>query len=246
MSENFIYVTDKDGWTKQFPIKRNLLHLGSSPHNDVVLEPARGAGVSPRHIQILPNPATGKYRVVNLSQADVDADGQALPPRAFIDFDTGRTLHVGEFKVQIQGEAKVIQAGSRARNVGAKQQTQSSDKIGAQLSLAHRQLSPTMVIEASLLIMNLGNEGNVQFQIGVEGLPEDSIEIGPGPILFAGAEKRVPIEISHPRSSETLAGPLRLRVYVSAPESYPGELTVITETIEVMEFLDHAVVLTEQ
>ncbi len=244
MSENFIYVTDKDGWTKQFAIKRNLLHLGSSPHNDVVLEPSRGGGVSPRHIQILPNPSTGKYRVVNLSQADVDADGQALPPRAFIDFDTGRTLHVGEFKVQIQGEAKALTPTARTRQ-SSNGNVKSSDKIGAQLALSHRQLTPDMVIEASLLIMNLGDQGNVQFQIGVEGLPEDSIEIGPGPILFAGAEKRVPIEISHPKSPETLAGPLRLRVYISAPESYPGELTVITESLEVMEYLDHDVVLKE-
>ncbi len=235
-----IQVIDRDGWRKQFPIERNLVHIGSSPHNDVPLDVSRGGGVSARHIQILSNPSTGKYRVVNLAQSDVDAGGQVLPPRAFMDIDVGRVLKVGEFQVSLEGDASGLATVSQPAT-----QTRRSPSIGGELNLSHKQLTTGTVIEASLHVKNDGDATNAQFQIGVEGLPAEHIEIGPGPILFPGAEKRIPVELSHPKSSAIPAGARQLTFYISAPDAYPGELTTLTETIQIMPFQRHAVGLRE-
>ena len=45
-----IEITDKDGWTKEFNLSKTIAYVGADPRNDIVLDPERGQGVSPRHL----------------------------------------------------------------------------------------------------------------------------------------------------------------------------------------------------
>ena len=52
-----VEVVDRDGWRKAFPLEKHIVHIGSDPRNDVVLDSRRGAGVAARHLQLIALPA---------------------------------------------------------------------------------------------------------------------------------------------------------------------------------------------
>jgi hypothetical protein len=86
----------------------------------------------------------------------------------------------------------------------------------------------------------LGDKPGVQFRIQLLGLRSDCYEMGPGPILFPGAEKQVPLRIHHPRGPDPAAGEYRITVRVSAPDAYPGQRAEAAATIRVAPFYLHA------
>ena len=100
-------------------------------------------------------------------------------------------------------------------------------------------MRPEIPVEGIIYVSNLGNAPGVQFKLWVEGLPQDSYEVGLAPILFPGAEKGIPIRLYHPRRSDYAAGVHRLCFRVEAPETYPGESTVVNREIRFLPYYSH-------
>jgi hypothetical protein len=101
-----IEIIDKDGWRKAFRLGKTITHVGSAPHNDIVLENWRGSGVEPRHLQLIALPQG--YRLVNLGSASIsliDSD-TVIPSRSSAQVDAGAIIRVGEFTLTFYEEAR--------------------------------------------------------------------------------------------------------------------------------------------
>ncbi len=101
-----IEIIDKDGWRKAFRLGKTITHVGSAPHNDIVLENWRGSGVEPRHLQLIALPQG--YRLVNLGSASIsliDSD-TVLHSRSSVQVDAGAIIKVGEFTLTFYEEAR--------------------------------------------------------------------------------------------------------------------------------------------
>jgi hypothetical protein len=99
---NKVEITDKDGWHKEFPLHRPLIHVGSDPRNDIVLETVRGAGVAARHLQLIAMPGGKSYRAINLDEGNVllgEAGDRSLAPRSVIEIGDGECVRLGQFSL---------------------------------------------------------------------------------------------------------------------------------------------------
>ena len=106
---NRIEIIDRDGWRKDFPLEKTLLHLGSDGRNDIVLDGRRGAGVALRQLQLIAlTDGRPGYRAINLGEAEVpvtDRDPKAagagasrmLAPRSVAEVSDGDCVQLGEF-----------------------------------------------------------------------------------------------------------------------------------------------------
>jgi hypothetical protein len=244
-------VTDKDRWQREFTLDKALLYLGSAPGNDIVLPVDRGAGVAARQVQLV---ALGedelRFRVVNLGPGEVrivSQNGQAVPgdvrlvARAVGILGDGDELQLGDFSVRFRfGDGTSVPAQGRAggRQQGAR--PRESGDIGLGLTLAQTILDVDESIEGTIAVWNAGDRPGVQFRIELSGYPSDCYEMGPGPILFPGAEKQVPLRLFHPQRPEPAAGECRIMVRASAPDAYPGQRAEAAQTIRVAPFYRHA------
>ena len=62
-----IEIIDHNGWHKEFPLTRRLIHVGSAEGTDVRLGEDRGTGVLGRHLQLVSVPGEGtNCQVINL------------------------------------------------------------------------------------------------------------------------------------------------------------------------------------
>jgi hypothetical protein len=246
-SGNRIEITDKEGWRKEYILDKRLIYIGSDSRNDIVLSPVRGAGVSPRHLQLIAVPkANGMINAVNLSPASIPlgaGGSRILEPNSAMEAADGESFHLGEFTLifHLQEGAKVsgydiTAAGDQSISVTSGSQKTS---IGLRVSLPQSAVSPENPLEGIIYVSNLGNAPGVQFKLWVEGLPADSYEMGLAPILFPGAEKGIPIRIFHPRRPDYVAGIHRLVFRVEAPETYPGESPVVNREIRFLPYYSH-------
>ncbi len=249
-------ITDRDGWQKSYPISRAILYIGSDPGDDIVLDRMRGSGVSPRHIQLIaPAPGAGAYRLVNLGDAEVSVGApapRAVAPRSFAPLTDGDVLRLGDFtlvfregqpgRAMVTASAALPAASLSTAGLPALAQpglASASSAIGLRLSLPTAQLWSDRPIAGAVVVSNLGAKPGVQFRLEVEGLPADCCEVGPGPLLFPGAEKAVPVRIVHSRRPDPPAGARRFTIRASAPDAYAGEAAVVTQEIMVMPFYSH-------
>ncbi|MFQ5409140.1 MAG: FHA domain-containing protein [Anaerolineales bacterium] len=243
-------VINRDGWRREYPITKNILHIGSDPHNDIVLEPAYGSGVAPRHLQLIPIPGGQGFRAVNMSGADLtldDAGQQLVPPHSIVDLVTGQRVKVGEFTVIVHsGDAAFpMSSGGAVREAsnGSAPSTNSnrriSHAIGVRVNLPDTVLTPSHPLNGSITIVNAGEQTGVQFNVVIEGLKPEHYEIGPGPILFPGAEKEVVFRISHPREPEPSAGRHEILIHVTAPKAYPGETATVAQALDIRPYYNH-------
>jgi len=254
-AEPQVEVVDRDGWRKAFPLEKHIVHIGSDPRNDIVLDGLRGAGVAPRHLQLIALSANPGYRLVNLGDGDIllgESGEGVLAPRSATDIADGTVLRVGDFTLHFccgegapVGEAAA--AGKAAAGVvgdarppGAMGAAASSQVIGLRLVLPQTQLEPDRPIDGAVMVRNLGDKPGVQFKLAVEGLHPDCYEIGAGPLLFPNAEKETFFRLSHPRSPCMSAGDHRFTVRATAPGAYPGESAVISQTIHMALFYHHS------
>jgi hypothetical protein len=248
-AEPQVEVVDRDGWRKAFPLEKHIVHIGSDPRNDIVLDGRRGAGVAPRHLQLIALPASPGYRLVNLSDGDIllgESGERVLAPRSATDIADGACLRVGDFALHFccgeaaaAGEAAATVVGD-ARPPGPMGAEASSQVIGLRLVLPQTQLKPGQPIDGAVIVRNLGDQPGVQFKLAVEGLHPDCYEIGAGPLLFPNAEKETFFRLSHPRSPCMLAGDYRFSIRATAPGAYPGESAVISQTIQMTPFYHHS------
>jgi hypothetical protein len=255
-AQNQVEITDKDGWRKAFPLQRPLIHIGSDPKNDIVLEVSRGSGVAPRHLQLIAVPGSRGYRAINLGDRDItlgDSGNRFLLPRSAVDIPDGECLRLGDYSLvfrigEVGAERPASTAGREAVSRGVvgepavtgPRREKSSASIGLRLSLPRTELDPGSPLEGVITVRNLGNEAGVQFRLEVEGLDADCYEVGPGPILFPNVEKGVSLRLYHPRRSSLLAGRYQIHIRAAAPEAYPGESVMISQEIQVLPFYSHA------
>lgn len=223
-AKNRIEVTDREGWRKEYLLNKAILHIGSDNRNDIVLEATRGAGIEPRHAQLIAAAGGRGYRVVNLGQNPLVLSSQGLlvPPRSSADLFDGDVMQIGEHTFRFFVAHGVSQA----------------------ISLSFRLSDTTLTVDALLdgivTVQNLGNAPGVQFKLSVEGLSPAWYELGPGPILFPGAQKEVPIRIRHALDPTVPAGPRAVTVRATASAAYPGESAAVSQTIQIAPYRKHS------
>jgi len=238
-----IEVSDREGWRREHPIQKNILHVGSDARNDIVLDTAHGSGVSPRHLQLIA--IDQGFRMVNIGSTDVSVGAmgeRSVAPLGVLDIGTGERVKVGDFLLTFQGGG--TGGGLQTASAGAApgvatvpgSASGSSGSIGLTVSFPNVMLSPTRPLDGVVNIRNLGDRTGAQFKLEIEGLEAEYYEIGPGPILFPGAEKSVSLRLVHPRKAEPPAGDLRLRIRATAPTAYPGDSATVTQLIRVLPF----------
>jgi hypothetical protein len=244
-----IEVSDREGWRREHPIQKNILHVGSDARNDIVLDTTHGTGVAPRHLQLIA--IDQGFRMVNIGSTDVSVGAmseRAVPPLGVLDIGSGERVKVGDFILTFHGggtaggmpqasaPASAIGGGVGVATIPGSVERTTSGAIGLTVSFANVMLSPTRPLDGVVNIRNLGDRTGAQFKLEIEGLDPEYYEMGPGPILFPGAEKSVSLRLQHPRQPEPAAGDLRLRIRATAPTAYPGESAAVTQIIRVLPF----------
>ncbi len=226
-TRNRVEVIDREGWRKEYPLNRAIFHIGSDTRNDIVLEGGRGAGIEARHAQLVATSGSRSYRLVNLSQTPIQLDGgRILPPRGAADIYDRDVVRMGEHTFHF-----VLSEGS-------------SNSISVSLRFSETQLAVDTLLEGVITVQNLGTMPGAQFKLAVEGLTPEWYALGPGPILFPGAQKDVLLHIRHARQPSIPAGPRPVTVRAVAPDAYPGESAAATQAIQIAPFYDHAIRLT--
>lgn len=254
-----IEVEDRDGWRKTFAIQKAITHIGAEARNDIALEGWRGNGVAPRHLQIIG--AGARYRLVNIGAAEIvvaqdpNAPGVAVLPLCAVELQDGAWIQLGEFRLRFFNPAEQPSASSAViadertmlttAGVPAVPSAPTGQDIGLRLKLSGTALSPDRPLEGALVVRNQGSRTGAQFRLEVDGLEPDMFEVGPGPILFPGAEKEVAFRIIHSRRSQPPVGALTVTLRATAPDAYPGQSATVTQTIQVMPYYSHSLTLVE-
>ncbi len=250
MSQSSLEITDKDGWRKEYPLNKIITYIGSDAQNDIVLETWHGTGVAARHVQLISLTAEGQgHRLVNLGDTDIrlgESGDRAALPHSFIQLMDGERIrlgdfmlifHAGEFVASAVAGSAVAPGVALPRNVGT--EAPASKTIGLRLSLPGTRVSPDQPVEGAVYVTNLGNKPGVQFKLAVEGLEQDCYEMGPGPVLFPGAEKATVFRLRHSRKPKPPAGEQRFSIRATAPDAYPGESTVVSQAVQILPFYGH-------
>ncbi|MGD8625817.1 MAG: FHA domain-containing protein [Anaerolineae bacterium] len=258
---NWIEIVDRQGWRKEFALQKRLTHIGSEAGNDIVLEGWRGGGVAQRHLQLIAAPgAGGLYRAINLSESDValgDGGTQLLRPRSTAEIGHGDRIRLGDFLLvfHLAGAPEAAQAVPVAHEdecadalplSGDFERDRAAPHIGLNLSLPDPRLHPGQPVNGVVTVCNKGDAPGAQFQLEVAGLDPDSYEIWPGLILFPNVEKGVDLRLHHPRRPEPPAGQHRIQVRASAPEAYPGEVAIVSGTIQILPYYHHSLSLVRE
>ena len=247
-------VIDRQGWRRAYPLEKAIVHIGSAPSNDIVLEPERGAGVSSRHAQLI-RMGNAEYRLINLGDTEIilaSVDDTPLAPLATVDLRPGTSLIIGDYTLIVGGSGAPDFSGMDASMPAATGYNDSalaafgsytSQLIGLRLTLKQTQLAPERPIEGAINVCNQGNRPSVQFDIQLENLDPAYYEVGPAPVLFPNVEKDVFLRIYHPQRSIPPAGEFHFSVRVTAPEAYPGESAVVSQVIHILPFYRHTLSL---
>jgi len=235
-----------------FPLQKNITYIGSDPDDDIVLEEWRSAGVTPRHLQLVYLPGKG-YHLVNLGDTNIrlgDSGNRVIPPHSSTKMSAGESIRLGNFTIVFHVGGAAPSAGDAeapssangdetSAPSGAIGDDETSEALGLALSLPQTTLGLDRPLEGTITISNLGDQTGVQFKLEVEGLDPDCYEIGPGPILFPGAERKVPLRLRHSRRPTPPAGDYCIRVHATAPGAYPGESATASHVIQILPFYDY-------
>jgi hypothetical protein len=229
-----INVSDRDGWQKEYLFPKNIVHIGSGPRSDLVLEPGRGAGVAHLHAQLIVSASDSGCQLVNLGDTDIliavgPSDDQALPPRSVTDLVNGTVFKLGDFTLTFYGDGDGDAYDSSIRP---------SEHIGLNISLPQTRLAANQSLDGAVTVSNLGDQTGVQFALELEGLEHDCYSIEPGPLLSAGADRDVSFHIYH-RGNKPLAGDRRITIRAAAPQAYPGEQATVSRVVQILPFYRH-------
>jgi hypothetical protein len=215
-----IKITEINGWSKVFDVKKAITRIGSASFVDIQLP---SNSVAPLHLQILSGPdlPTG-CRIVNLAnllEIRNSGIGHPLPPNSTNDLQNGDEIQLGEYQITF-----LLQQSAA--------QLRTSDYIEAVIKFNDTILQPDLALDGILVIKNLGNMDACQFQVLLSGFPEDCFRIDPIPLLYPGATEEVFVRLVH-HLTYPIAGHHDLLLTISAPEHYPGEEVVIRQGVYV-------------
>ncbi len=231
-----VIVTDRDGWRKEYPLAKNIIHVGCAANNEIVLDSAHGGGVAPRHVQLI---ATAQgARIVNIGNTAITVGAvarNAAPPLAVIDIPSGEVIRVGDYTLTIRTEGGNGTGPAPRLDISAVPGA-IGQLIGLRAAFSKNQLWPDKPLEGSVLVRNLGDKSGAQFKLEIEGLDPDCYEVGPGPVLFPGAEKPVTLRLLHSRRPKPPAGEYRFLIRAVAPAAYSEACATITQVIYVMPY----------
>jgi len=199
-------IIQANGWTKLFePIKAISL-VGSADYVDISLP-----SIAPIQLQLLINnqfptgcrivSVSGKTLIQNQSQATV------LEPYAIYDLGEGDEILIGQVKI-------VADTGQ--------DQFQKSSNIKAQVKFSDKVLYPGIDLTGVLKILNAGTKDACQFDVTVDGIPDDCYKLDPIPMLHPGGQEEIAFNLFH-RKTKPPAGELDITLTITAPKSYPGE-----------------------
>jgi hypothetical protein len=220
-----------------------MVNLGDA---DVFVGAAADRSVQPRSFANLPDGDAirlGDFRLVFRSGDTLLTLGPGGRSCTLPGFTTGASA-----SASIGAAAGATLGGSSTYNgpatgnllAGPANSGRTSAAIGLRLSLPSAQLAPDRPLLGSILVSNLGDKPGVQFRLEAEGLEPDCYEIGPGPLLFPGAEKAVSLLLRHSKRAIPSAGIHRLVIRASAPDAYPGDSMTVTQDIQVLPYLRHS------
>lgn len=231
---------NRQNWRQAVALQKAIAYIGSGPGVDVPLESRAGSQIDPRHIQLLPGPA-GRYRVVNLGRGEVFVSGRSLLQYSVAELAPGGSLQIGDYTLTLLGAAPNGQtpplADAGPRPAGTR-------SIQLHLNLSETEITVARPLEGSVTVRNAGDQASVQFRLDVLGWPPDCVEIGPGPLLFPGAEKEVGFRLYHPRSSRYRAGEHAVVVRATAPAAYPAEAAEVTLRPRLAAYYNHVLRVT--
>lgn len=238
--EGLIEVIGRDGWRKEFALRKAIAFIGSDPNADIPLEGSFGAGIAGRHLQLIAVPEAG-YRLVNLGESEVflgAAADRAVAPRFSAELSDGEQIKVGDFTLVFHSET-----ASAGVVTGAGGMYRQSQHIGLRVTLPQKQIAPHRTLEGIVTVSNLGDHPGAQFELGLDGLDRAYFEMEPGPLLSSGAEKEVLFRLYH-RGSKPLAGDYRLTIYAMAPRAYSAEQVSLSQTVKFLPLYEHKLTLT--
>ena len=224
-----IEIMDTGGWSRTFALEKNRVMVGSAPFNDLVLSEERGGGIAPTHLQLFYTPGeTNSLRVINL----VNRPLTARAPNSHVDrtipasgsgwLQNGDQLEVGDFQLKITLSAQ-----------GGIIQSTRSEHLGVTLELPGHELRPDSSLAGRLTLVNFGEQSRCQFEITLEGLPDECFKLDPAPLLYPGGKEQLQIRFFH-RGILPPAGPVNITLRACAPNAYPTEIVIIDETLFVM------------
>ncbi len=109
-----VEVIDKGGWRKEFPLDKNIIHIGSDARCDIVIESWHGAGLASRHLQLITSPTSSAgYRLINIGPIELLLGPNAersLAPRSAADLSNGEVVKLGEFTFVFRCSASLMTA----------------------------------------------------------------------------------------------------------------------------------------
>ncbi len=224
-----LFVSEQDGFKKDFIITKAVTRLGSSPANDIQL---RSPKISPFHLQILYTTDTpDRIKLVNLSgdKLLLISNGKefSLPTYQPFEVGAGDELRLNEARLLFE---LPLTSGVLS----------TSQKISASLHLPEPVLRPNAILLGRIALKNEGEQNSCQFQVDVVNLPEDCYQVDPVPLMYTGAQEEVNIRLFH-RKTHPPAGFQSLIVSITAPDSYPGEQVSIQQGIYVSPFLEQGI-----
>ncbi len=233
---------NRQNWRQAVALQKAIAYIGSAPGVDVPLESRAGTPIDPRHIQLLPGPAGG-YRVVNLGRAEIFVGGRGLQQYSVADLPPGGSLQIGDYTLTLLG-ASPNGHSAPAPSVDAGRRPAGARSIQLRLNLSDLEIAVARPLEGSVTVGNAGEQASVQFRLDVLGWPPDCVEIGPGPLLFPGAEKEVSFRLYHPRSPRYPAGEHTVLIRATAPAAYPAEAAEVTLRPRLAAYYNHVLRVT--
>ena len=236
-----VKIKDQFGWERTVELEKPLALIGSSPSSDICLPEGHGGGVAPIHLQLICSGTTEEsFRLFNISDLQVSIMEQAsgfevpLMPGSARLIGKEDVLRIGDFLLDLNlltSEAVVNQ--------------QRTENIGMSLELPAITLYPGEKLSGLLSVKNYGARKRCQFEIDLNGLPDDCYQIAPAPLLYPGAEEKLLIRFFH-RRTRPAAGPCEIIIRATAAASYPTEQILIRQTLNVQPVFNYRLEMEEE
>lgn len=215
-----LIISEKNGWKKPIKIEKAITRLGSAPTCDVQLISPE---IAPIHLQLYYlDEAPSNCKLFNLSNPVVIKSGDqhsTLSLLETIQIQNGSEIELGPYSIQF-----ILPLSATT--------LQETSSIQATLRFPEATLHSNQVATGWLTIKNTGVQSSCQVDIELSGMPLDCMQVDPAPLLYAGGQMDVRIQLFH-RQLYPAAGFQNLTIIVSACDSYPGEQVVINQGIYV-------------
>lgn len=223
-----VYVIDKNGWAKTFPLTKALTMIGSAGFNDIVLPEDYGSGVASAHLQLI-NTQTDRrgFRMINLvneplSMTLAGARGrEIISAKGSRNIEDGDSLRLGDFQLTFYLQS--------ANGISLEKR---SENIGVTFEMPSLELNEGRKLTGLITLKNFGLEKRSQFEMDLEGLPSDCYQIDPAPLLYSGGEEKLQIRFFH-LGVRPPAGECPIKIRVFAINAYPTEEVILPIVLKV-------------